>query len=91
MIIELRKYNEIGELLIENRTTGLQAQVSYQDEVWEASVTRAAVYMGVKGMAMRTGHRGTYNGLCVGIKNRYVYRHCGSIIKVLACNKIEID
>jgi len=61
MIIELRKYNEIGELLIENRTTGLQAQVSYQDEVWEASVTRAAVHMGVKGMAMRTGHRGAYN------------------------------
>ena len=43
MIIELRKYNEIGELLIENRTTGSQAQVSYWDEVWEASVTRAAV------------------------------------------------
>ena len=31
MIIELRKYNEIGELLIENRTTGSQAQVSYRD------------------------------------------------------------
>jgi len=52
MIIELRKYNKIGELLIENRTTGSQAQVSYRDEVWEASVTRAAVCMGVKGMAM---------------------------------------
>ena len=24
MIIELERYNEIGELLIENRTTGLQ-------------------------------------------------------------------
>jgi len=61
MIIELRKYNEIGELLIENRTTGLQAQVSYRDKVQEASVTRAAVRMGMKGMGMRTGHRGTYN------------------------------
>jgi len=30
MIIELRKYNEIRELLIENRTTGSQAQVSYR-------------------------------------------------------------
>src|SRR5882724_11772035 len=60
MIIELRKYNEIGGLLIENRTAGSQAQVSYQDVFREASVTRAAVHMGVKEMGMRTGHRGTY-------------------------------
>ena len=60
MIIELRKYNEIGELLIENGTTGSQAQVSYWDEVREVSVTRAAVHMGVKGMEMRTGRRGAY-------------------------------
>ena len=52
MIIELRRYNEIGELLIENGTTGLQAQVSYEDVVWETSVTRAAVRMGVKEMGM---------------------------------------
>ena len=52
MIIELRRYNEIGELLIENGTTGLQAQVSYQDMVRETSVTRAAVHMGVKEMGM---------------------------------------
>jgi len=52
MIIELRKYNEAEELLIETRTTGLQAQVSYQDGVWEAYVTRAAVRMGVKEMRM---------------------------------------
>ena len=51
MIIELRKCNEIGELL-ENRTTGSQAQVSYQDMVWEAPVTRVAVCMGVKEMGM---------------------------------------
>ena len=61
MIIKLRKYNEIGELLIGNRTTRSQVQVSYQDIVQEASVTRAAVRMGVKGMEMRTGHRGAYN------------------------------
>ena len=52
MIIELRKYSEIGELLIENRTTGLQAQVSYRDVVRGASVTRAAVHMGLKEMGM---------------------------------------
>ena len=60
MIIELRKYNEIGEPLIENQTAGSQVQVSYQDVVWEASVTRAAVCMGLEGMGMQTGHRGAY-------------------------------
>ena len=35
MIIELRKYNEIGILLIRTGTTGSQAQVSYWDGVWE--------------------------------------------------------
>ena len=57
MIIELRRYNKIRELLIENGTTGLQAQVSYQDMVQETSGTRVAVRMGVKGMGMRTRHR----------------------------------
>ena len=52
MIIELRKYNSAKELLIETRTTGSQAQVSYWDRVWEAPVTRAAVHMGVKEMGM---------------------------------------
>jgi len=61
MIIELGKYNEIGELLIENRTTGLQGHVSYWDRDWRLSVTRAAVCMGVKEVGMQTGHRGTYN------------------------------
>ena len=61
MIIELRKYNEIRELLIENRTAGLQAQVSYQDMFREASVTRAAVRKGVKEMGIRTRCRGTCN------------------------------
>ena len=61
MIIELEKYNEIRELLIENGTTGSQAQVSYRDMVWVTSVTKAAVCMGVKEMGMQTGHRGAYN------------------------------
>ena len=52
MIIELRKYNEIGELLIGDRVTGSQAQVIYQDMDREASVTRVAVCMGVKGTEM---------------------------------------
>jgi len=60
MIIELRKYNEIRKILIENRSAGLLAQVSYRDVFQGASVTRAAVHMGVKDMGMLTGHRGTY-------------------------------
>ena len=52
MIIKLRKYNEIGELLIEEGTTESQAQVIYQNGGWEASVTGAAVHMGVKEMGI---------------------------------------
>ena len=61
MIIELRKYNEIGELLIGDRNARSQVQVGYQDVDREAFVTRVAVRMGVKEMGMRTGHRGAYN------------------------------
>src|SRR5882724_3470871 len=61
MIIELRRYNEIRELLIENRTTGSLAHVGYWDGVREAYVTRVAVHIGVKEMGMQTGHRGTHN------------------------------
>jgi len=61
MIIKLRKYNETRELLIENGTTGSQAQVSYRDGDRRVSVTKAAVHMEEKGMGMRTGYRGTYN------------------------------
>ena len=46
---------------MEKKTTGSQAQVSYQDGVREAPVTRVAVHMGVKGMGMQTGYMGTYN------------------------------
>jgi len=52
MIIELRKYNEIRELLIDNRTTGSQGHIHYQDRGQRVSVTRAAVHMGVKEMGM---------------------------------------
>ena len=61
MIIKLKKYNEIGELLIENRTSGLQGHVSYQDGGWRVSVTTAAVHMGKKETGMQIGYRGTYN------------------------------
>ena len=49
MIIELRKYNRIRELLIENRTTGFQGHVYYREGDQRVSVTRVAVHMEVKG------------------------------------------
>ena len=61
MIIELRKYNEAEELLIETRTAGFQGHVGYQDGDRRVSVTRAAVRMEEKGMGMRTGYMGAYN------------------------------
>jgi len=60
MIIELGKYNSAEELLIETRTTRLQRHVCYEDRDRRASVTRAAVCMGLEGMGMRTGHKGAY-------------------------------
>jgi len=61
MIIELRKYIEVGEILIESEITGLQAQVSYWNRDRRVSVTRVAVCMEEKGRGMQTGYRGTYN------------------------------
>ena len=52
MIIKLERYNEVRELLKGNRTTGLPAQVSYQDGAQRVSVTGAAVHMGEEGMGM---------------------------------------
>ena len=40
------------EKYLENRTTGSQGHVSYQDGDWRVSVTRLAVHMGVKEMWM---------------------------------------
>ena len=48
MIIELERYNENGELLIENRTMGSQGHEGYWDGDQRVSVTRAAVCVGVK-------------------------------------------
>ena len=45
MIIKLRKYIEVGELLIEKGITGSQAQVIYWDRDWRVSVIRVAVCM----------------------------------------------
>jgi len=61
MIIELRKYIEVGELLIEKGSTVSQAQVIYRVEDQRVSVTRAAVRIGGKGPGRRTGYRGAYN------------------------------
>jgi len=52
MIIELRRYIEVRELLIENRTTRSQAQVRCRDGDRRVSVTRVAVRMEEKGMGM---------------------------------------
>jgi len=51
MIIELKKYIEVRELLMGKGTTGSQA-VSYPDGDWGASLTRAAVCIEEKGMGM---------------------------------------
>jgi len=61
MIIKLERYNEVGELLIENRTTGLQPHVHYWDRDQRVSVTGAAVCMEEKGTGMQIGHRDVYN------------------------------
>jgi len=45
--IKLGKYNEIRELLIENRITESQVHICYQDRGWRVSVTRVAVCIGV--------------------------------------------
>ena len=52
MIIELGRYNKIGELFIENKTTGSQGHIHYKDGDRRVSVTRVAVHMGVKEMGM---------------------------------------
>jgi len=57
MMIKLERYNEIGELLIGNRTTGFQGYICYWDGGWRVSVTMAAVCMGVEEMGMQTKNR----------------------------------
>jgi len=48
MIIELKKYNEVRELLIGMGATGLHGHVCYWDGVQRLFVTTVAVHMGVK-------------------------------------------
>jgi len=52
MIIKLRIYNEIGELLIGNGSTGSQGHICYWGGGQRVSVTMAAVHMGVEEMGM---------------------------------------
>ena len=52
MIIELERYNKIGELFIENDTTGSWGHICYQDRGWRVSVTMAAVCIGKKETGM---------------------------------------
>jgi len=52
MIIKLEKYNEIGELLIENRTAGSQGHIGYWNGGQSISVARVAVCMGVEKTGM---------------------------------------
>ena len=61
MIIELERYNEIRELLIEIGFTGSQGHVCYWDGGQRVSVITGAVHLGVKEMGMQTGHRDAYN------------------------------
>ena len=61
MIIKLERYNEIGELLVENRATGFLGHIHYWDGGQRVSVTIVAVCMGVEEMGMQIGNRGTYN------------------------------
>src|SRR5882724_8426981 len=60
VMIELRQYNETGELPIKNGTTGSQPHVCYWGGNRRVYVTGAAVCMEEKGMVMRIGHRDAY-------------------------------
>jgi len=91
MIIKLERYNEIGELLIENRTTGSLGHVCFWDGGQRVSVTMVAFCMGVKEMGMQTGHRAHTIGLQVRNENRYTHNHCRAIKEVSACIRMEID
>ena len=54
MIIKLRNYNEIEELLIETGTTGSQGHICYWDGGRRVSVTMTAVCMGRKETGVQT-------------------------------------
>ena len=71
MIIKLEGYNKIAELLIENRTTGSQGHVCYQDGGWRVSVTKVAVCMGVEETGCKQGTGAHTISLQVVNDNRY--------------------
>jgi len=71
MIIELKRYNEIGELLIENRTTGLWGHVSYLDTDQRVSGTRWLSAWGWKRWGCEQGTGVHTIGLQVGNENSY--------------------
>ena len=91
MIIKLERYTKVGELLLGNRTTGLQGHVCYWDRGQRVSVTTVAVSRGVKEMGMGAGHRSHTIGLQVGHESRYAHNHCRAIKSALANHKMEID
>ena len=90
MIIELRKYIEVRELLIEDGTTGSQAQVIYQDGDQMASVLGQLSAWRRRGHGCKQGTGAHTIGLQVRNENRHPY-NCGEIKEALACNKIEIE
>jgi len=91
MIIKLERYKEIGELLIENRTTVSWGHVCYQDGDWRVSVTIVAVHMGVKemGCEQETGEHTI--SLQVGNESGHTHNCCRAIKKAFTCNNMEID
>jgi len=72
MIIELRKYIEVGELLIEKGSTVSQAQVIYRVKDRRVSVTRALSALG-EGTGQADWVQGAYNRSPSRNENRYAY------------------
>ena len=71
MIFELERYNELRELLIEDRTAGSQGHICYRDGGWRVSVTMAVVCMGVEETGMQTWYRVHTISLQVWNENRH--------------------
>src|SRR5882724_3303605 len=84
MIIELGNYNSAEELLIETRTIGSQGHVCYQNRNRRASVTRAAVHMGLEGTGCKQGIGAHTNGVRVRNEHRDADDNCGAIKEALA-------
>jgi len=74
MIIELRKYNEIGELLYRDRNTRSQVQVGYRDIVRRHLYRQLSAWVTEDRDANRA--QGTYNQPLGQDENRYVCGYC---------------